>query len=122
MGQRDDAAVVTMATAAAFHEAIGPSAVEARVRALAVAVKNGLEEAVPGVVFHTPRSLQLSGGVVVFALPGGGHQEVFQAVYETHRLGCASMGGAFDGIRLSPHIYNAMEEVDVAVGAIAAYA
>ena len=35
MGQRDDAAVVSMATAVAFHVAIGPSSVEARVRALA---------------------------------------------------------------------------------------
>ncbi len=42
MGQRDDAAVVSMATAAAFHEAIGPAAVQARVHALASAVKEGL--------------------------------------------------------------------------------
>ena len=55
MGQRDDAAVVTMATAAAFHEAIGPAAIEMRVRELAAAVKEGLAESVEGVRFHTPK-------------------------------------------------------------------
>jgi selenocysteine lyase/cysteine desulfurase len=60
--------------------------------------------------------------VVVFSLPNGGHREVFEAVYEEHRLGCASMGGAFDGVRLSPHLYNTMEEVEAAVRAVAAHA
>jgi len=121
MGQRDDAAVVTMATAAAFHQAIGPAAVEARVRVLASAVKDGLAEAAPGVRFHTPLTPGLSAGVVVFALPGVAHREVFQGVYETHRLGCAAMGGDFDGIRLSPHIYNTLDDVAQAVEAVADY-
>ena len=122
LGQRDDAAVVTMATAAAFHDAIGPEAVQERVRALASAVKETLSERIPGVRFHTPAAATASGGVVVFALPGGDHRAVFQAVYETHRLGCASMGGAFDGIRIAPHIYNTMDEVEWAVDAVLAHA
>jgi len=121
MGQRDDAAVVSMATAAAFHEAIGPAVVQERVRDLASAVKQGLTEAIPGVRFHTPLAPTLSAGVVVFSLPGGAHREVFQGVYENYNLGCAAMGGEFDGIRLSPHIYNTRAEVGAAVAAIAAY-
>jgi selenocysteine lyase/cysteine desulfurase len=31
------------------------------------------------------------------------------------------MSGAFDGIRLSPHVYNTLDEVDRTVGALAAY-
>ena len=122
MGQRDDAAVVTMGTATAFHEAIGPAAIEARVNALASAVKERLAEAIPGVRFHTPGPSDLAGGVVVFAVPAGNHREVFEAMYETHNLGCASMGGAFDGIRLSPHLYNTLDEVDAAVEAGAYHA
>jgi len=121
LGQRDDGAVVTMATAAAFHEAIGPAAVENRVRALASAVKEALAETIPGIRFHTPRDPDLSAGVVVFALPGENHQEVFQGVYETHRLGCAAMGGDFNGIRISPHIYNTLDEVNAAVRAVVSY-
>ena len=122
LGQRDDAAVVTMATAAAFHEAIGPAAVEERVRALASAVKETLSERIPGVRFHTPIAPAESAGVVVFALPGADHRDVFQGVYETHQLGCAAMGGAFDGIRISPHIYNTLDEVEWAVDAVLAHA
>jgi len=122
LGQRDDGAVVAMATAAAFHEAIGPAAVERRVRALASAVKEELATVVPGIGFHTPRDPALSAGVVVFALPRGNHQEVFQGAYETHRLGCAAMGGDFNGIRISPHIYNTLDEVGTAIEAVSSYA
>jgi selenocysteine lyase/cysteine desulfurase len=121
MGQRDDAAVVSMATAASFHHAIGPAAVEARTRALATAVREKLVDAVPGVRFHTPAAPALNAGVLVAVLPGVDHREVFQGVYETHRLACAAMSGAFDGLRLSPHIYNIMGEVDRVVGALAEY-
>lgn len=122
LGQRDDAAVVTMATATAFHEAIGPSAVEARVRALASSLKRGLSEAIPGVGFHTPSSPESSAGVVVFSIPGATHRDVFQRVYDSHNLGCAAMGGAFDGIRLSPHLYNSLADVETAVNAVADFA
>ncbi len=93
-----------------------------RVRALASAVKETLSDRIPGVRFHTPAAPDSSGGVVVFALPGADHGAVFQGAYETHRLGCASMGGAFAGIRISPHIYNTMDEVEWAVDAILAHA
>ena len=63
-----------------------------------------------------------SGGVVVFALPSGGHRQLHEALYRDHSIGSAAMGGAFDGLRLSPHIYNTMAEVDRAVEAVASYA
>jgi len=122
LGQRDDAAVVTMATAAAFHEAIGPEAVEARVRALAAGVKSGLRERIPDVVFFTPPDALNSAGVVVFELPGRNHDDIYQGVYRSHRLGCAAMRGLFNGLRLSPHLYNTMDQVEVAVEAVAAHA
>ena len=120
LGQRDDAAVVSMATTAAFHEAIGPEVVEARVRALATAVMEALPLRLPFVRFHTPSEPSLRGGVVVFDLPGADRGTVYQGAYESHRLGCASMGGAFAGIRLSPHLYNTMSQVEIAVEALAA--
>jgi len=122
LGQRDDAAVVTMGTAAGFHQAIGPDAVEARVRALASALKTALADAIPEILFHTPAGPEMSLGVVVFAVPGKVHRDIFESVYRTHHLGCASMGGDFDGLRLSPHIYNSMAEVETAVEAVASHA
>lgn len=121
LGQRDDAAVVSMAVAAAFHEALGPAAVEARVRALATALMEGLSQEVPEIRFHTPRDPALRCGVVVVVLPNGNHREVFEAVYDSHGLAGAGMGGAFAGLRLSPHLYNTMDEVGQAVDAVASY-
>lgn len=121
MGQRDDAAVVSMATAAAFHEAIGPEAVEGRVRALAGAVRATLEERIPEVVFFTPEVEASRAGVVVFEIPGRDHDAIFEGVYQSHRLGCAAMHGLFSGLRLSPHVYNTMDQVDAAVEAVAAH-
>jgi len=122
MGQRDDAAVVSMATAAAFHQAIGPEAVEARVRALAEAVRNGLSERIPGVRIFTPESKAGSGGVVVFRLRGTDHDQLFQSLYARHGIGCAAMHGLFSGLRLSPHIYNTMAQVEEALEALVAHA
>jgi selenocysteine lyase/cysteine desulfurase len=121
LGQRDDAAVVTMATAAAFHEALGPSAIEARVRALATGLMDGLSDAIPGIRFHTPWEPTLRCGVVVSSLPDGNHGDVFEGAYESHGLAGASMGGAHAGFRLSPHLYNTMAEVEKAVEAVASY-
>jgi len=120
LGQRDDAAVVSMATTAAFHEAIGPEVVEARVRQLATAVMEAIPRRLPFARFHTPAEPSLRGGVVVFALPGADRGAVYQGAYESHRLGCASMGGAYAGIRISPHIYNTLDQVGMAVEALAA--
>ena len=104
-----------------LHQAIGPAAIEARVRALAGAVKERLRDRIPGVRFFTPWEEVSSAGVVVFELPGKDHDAIFDGVYRTHRLGCASMHGQFVGIRLSPHIYNTMDQVDLAVEAVAAH-
>jgi selenocysteine lyase/cysteine desulfurase len=121
MGQRDDAAVATMAVAAAFHESIGPGAVESRVRALAGAVREALMERIPKIAFFTPEEEESRGGVVVFAVPGQDHDAIFEGVYRTHRLGCAAMHGLFSGLRLSPHVYNTMDQVQTAVEAVAAH-
>lgn len=121
MGQRDDAAVVSMGPATAFHETIGPPSVEARVRALAGAVREGLASRIPGIRFFTPAVEACRGGVVVFEIPGADHDGIYQGVYETHRLGCAAMHGLFTGVRISPHIYNTMDQVELAVEAVAAH-
>jgi selenocysteine lyase/cysteine desulfurase len=121
MGQRDDAAVVSMGPAAAFHEGIGAAAVEARVRSLVRAVRMELANRLPEVRFFTPPDPVCSGGVVVFELPGADPDGIFQGVYETHRVGCAAMHGLFNGVRISAHIYNTMDQVEVIADAVAAH-
>ena len=119
LGQRDDARVAAMGPTVAFHERLGRANVQARVYALASAVREGLRDAVPNVVFHTPRERSSSAGVVVFRIPGLRSREAFQALYRDHGVGCAAMGGHFEGLRLSPHVYNTMEDVARVVDAVA---
>lgn len=122
LGQRDDAAVAAVGVAVDFHRTIGPSVVEGRIRQLAAAIQERISQRLPGTRFHTPRGEALSAGVVVFAPPGLEPRPTYQRLYEEHGVGCASTGGATAGIRLSPHIYNTLAEVEGVVEALAAMA
>ncbi len=118
LGQRDDAAVAAVATTVHFHEIIGKQRVAERIKELANALKTGLRERLPGTQFHTPSSEGLSGGVVVFLPPNSDASELFSALYEEHGVAGAAMGGAFTGVRLCPHIYNTMEDINSVIQAV----
>ncbi|MBO6574048.1 MAG: aminotransferase class V-fold PLP-dependent enzyme [Rhodothermales bacterium] len=118
LGQRDDACVAAMVTAAELHDRIGKERIEARVRELTEALIAGLQEAVPGISFSMPPSPRSRGGVVIFQLPGKDGREVFSRLYDEHGVAGAPTGG----IRLSPHIYNTLADVHHAVSAVAALA
>lgn len=119
LGQRDDAAVAAMGTAVGFHEAIGPDLIEERVRALETGMRTAVRERIPGVEFHTSDVPDCRAGVIVVRLPRGDHADVYRRLYEERRIGCALRGGEFEGIRLCPHIYNTMDEVERVADALA---
>lgn len=119
LGQRDDAAVSAVATAIEFHGTIGTDRIESRVRALASALKQQLHQRIPGVVIHTPMDPVLGdGGVVVFDLPGVDTREMYGTLYKAHGIAGAARSGDFPGIRLCPHIYNTMDDVERVVGVV----
>jgi isopenicillin-N epimerase len=120
LGQRDDAAVVSMGTTVLFHESVGVDRIEGRVRQLAATLKDTLEDRVPGVRFHTPREPELSAGVVVFDPSVPDVREAYSKLYAEHGVAGAPRGGEFSGLRLCPHIYNTLEEVGRVVEAVAA--
>ena len=122
LGQRDDAAVSAVATTVEFHETIGTERVEARIRELAAAMKQGVAERLPGTHFHTPDDSTLSAGVVVFLPPDLDPRGASGALYADHDIAGAGMGGAFSGIRLCPHIYNTLADVEAVVEAVASLA
>ncbi len=119
LGQRDDAAVSAVGTTVEFHEMIGTERVEARVRELAAAIKNGIAERLPGTVFNTPPDPALSAGVVVFVPPDFDSRAVSSALYNEHAIAGAGMGG---GLRLCPHVYNTLADVEKVVDTVAALA
>jgi isopenicillin-N epimerase len=114
LGQRDDACVSAMGTTVDFHNAIGPARIEARVYELASALKQGVKEM--GIPLVTPMAPELSGGVVILDVPRDKRRAVFNRLYDEFGIAGAPTGG----LRFSPHIYNTMEHIDRALGAIRA--
>ncbi len=115
LGQRDDAALTATGRGVDFHEKIGPDRVEARMRQVATAIKEGLTE-LPGVTLSTSMDPALSGGVVIFKPGDLDPRKVFAKLYDTYHVAGAGMG---PNVRLSPHIYNTLDEADRAVAAVA---
>jgi selenocysteine lyase/cysteine desulfurase len=114
LGQRDDAALAAVATAAEFHRAVGPARIEARVHELAGALKAGLKEV--GAELITPLDSALSAGVCVLRVPAGKGAEVYRKLYSEYGIAGASTGG----LRLCPHVYNTREHVERAVRGVKA--
>src|SRR5262245_29283429 len=113
LGQRDDAAVSAMGTTADFHNLIGRERIEARIRELAAALKEGVSK-IPGARLRTSAKPELSAGVCVIGFDGNDNQKIYEALYAKHGVAGAPTGG----VRLCPHIYNTIEEIDRAVSAL----
>jgi selenocysteine lyase/cysteine desulfurase len=113
LGQRDDAAVSAMGTTADFHNLIGRERIEARIRELAAALKEGVGK-VPGARLRTSAKQELSAGVCVIGFDGKDHQKIYGALYDKHGVAGAATGG----LRFCPHIYNTLEEIDRTVSAL----
>lgn len=115
LGQRDDAALTATGRGVDFHEKIGPDRVEARMRQVATAIKEGLS-GLSGVELSTSLDPSLSAGVVIFKPGDLDPRKVFAKLYETYHVAGAGMG---PNVRLSPHVYNTLDEADRAVAAVA---
>ena len=116
LGQRDDGAVSAVAAAVDFHRTIGLENVEARTTALASALKEGLAGN-NKIKLVTPMDPRLSGGVVISQMPGLDRTKIgalVSGLYEKYGIAGAATGG----LRLSPHVYNSMADVQLAIRAV----
>ncbi len=117
-GQRDDPRVVALEAAVDFANLIGMPRVEARMRELATHAKQELVK-IPQVQMKTNLEPELSGGVIKFRLKSRSTQEAYNQLWTHHRLAIAMTGsGDSEGLRLSPQIYNSLEEIDRVVAAV----
>ena len=116
LGQRDDGGVSAVATAVDFHRTIGADAIEARTTDLATALKQGLS-GLSKVKMVTPMDPRLSGGIVIAQMPHLDRPKMAALVKELYdKYGIA--GAATGGLRLSPHTYNSMDDVQLAIRAV----
>jgi len=112
LGQRDDARLMALGAAAEFLDAIGWERLQARVLELARRLKEELLEA--GARLVTPMDATLSAGVCVMEAPAAARQALVGEFYSRHGLAVAANGG----LRLCPHVYNTLEHLERAVGAV----
>jgi selenocysteine lyase/cysteine desulfurase len=121
MGQRDEPAIIGFGESLSFQTKIGRKVIEARSRSLAQGLMAGLSK-IDGVQLWTHPDPERSGAVVTFRPGNLNIPKLSDALYKNDRIGCATRTGSDrPGIRLSPHIYNTMAEVDRAVAAISKY-
>ncbi len=115
LGQRNEGVMAGFGAAIEFVEKLAIDRIEARVRVLAARLTAGLRE-IPGYRLVTPTAPGCSLGVVVGRFEGLDHQKLHDRLYHGHGVASAPTGG----LRLCPHIYNTMADVDRAVRAVAA--
>ena len=120
-GQRDEAALATLATAMKLQDDIGRTAIEKRSRELTLYLAKGLQ-AIDGVTLWTQPDAARMAAIIVFKPGNLDPTRFYRTLYEKERDVCASAGGPTrPGVRLSPHFYNTMEEMDRALAAVKKY-
>lgn len=111
MGTLDESRLAGLRAAVAFHEALGPERVLARIRELQARLRAGLSS-VPGLRFVTPDAPEVSSGMLSFEIAGVPPLEL------QRRLSAESVRtrviSEFDlgWMRLSTHVYNLPGELD----------
>ena len=114
LGQRNDASPVAIPSIIEFHGSIGKSNISKRVVQLNSYLKEQIRIKIPKAEFITPISPDLSAGIVIVNFPGKDPALVYQDLYTKYGIAAANVGG----IRLSPHIYNTLEDMNRIVDAL----
>lgn len=120
-GQRDDARLVAFAEAIRFRDAIGKAVIDARVRQLSQFLMGELRK-LEGVHVYTDPAPDRSANIVVFR-PGTLDPRRFAAALAEKDGVVATQRAGQDrpGLRVSPHVYNTMDEMERLVGGVKKY-
>jgi selenocysteine lyase/cysteine desulfurase len=118
LGQRNETTPFVLSDILDFHAMIGKKAIEQRVRKLNSYLKEQIQLKLPQATFVSPVAAEMSAGIVILNIPGKQPQDIYQKLYESYGIACAATGG----VRLSPHIYNTLEDMDRIVAALATLA
>jgi selenocysteine lyase/cysteine desulfurase len=116
-GQRDDASIAAVVESLKLQASIGRKVIEQRSRQLARAFMDGLR-AMPGVRLWTDPDPRRSAAIVIFQ-PGSADPRRVGTALAASGIVCTVRGGAQNpGLRLSPHFYNTMDDVERTLAAV----
>jgi isopenicillin-N epimerase len=120
-GQRDDAKLATFAEAVKFQNAVGRAAIDKRARFLVQHLIKELGK-LDGVRLWTHTDPARSGAIVIFQPGSLDPRRLNAALTEKDRFVVTARGGQDrPGLRLSPHFYNTLDEMDRFVGTLKRY-
>jgi selenocysteine lyase/cysteine desulfurase len=120
-GQRDEAALATLGAAVKLQDEIGRAVIEKRARQLATHLATQLQR-IDGVTLWTNPDPARSAAIIVFKPAALDPRRLVSTLYEKERIvGAAAGGTARPGVRLAPHFYNTMDEMDRTVAAVRKY-
>jgi selenocysteine lyase/cysteine desulfurase len=112
------APVLAVEDALAFHAAIGARNKEARLRWLARRWMDAVAD-VPGVRLYTPADARLHCALGAFGIDGVPAAEVVRRLMDEHRIfTVVRQVGEFEAVRVTPHLYTRLEDLDALVAAI----
>ena len=121
-GQRDDASIAAVAEALRFQGSIGRAVIETRALSLANHLITELGT-LNGVKMWTHTDPDRHAAIVIFQPGSLDPRKLVAALAEKEKIVVTGRSNAQDrpGIRLAPHFYNTMADVDRTVGAIKRY-
>ena len=121
-GQRDDASIAAVVEALKFQGGIGRSVIEQRVRQLAGHAMTELTK-LDGVQLWTDPAPDRSAAIVIFKPGALDPRKLGDALNQREKIVVTVRGAAGHnpGLRISPHFYNTMDEMDRFVGAVRTY-
>lgn len=118
VGTRSFAFEIGIDAAIDFHELIGSGRKEARLRLLRDYWVNQVKD-LPGVTIHTPLSADFSCAIATVSIAGLNPREIEAKLLKKYRIHCAAVKcGSLEGVRIAPHVYTSLKELDVLAAGI----
>lgn len=115
VGTMGESVLAGLGAAVAFHQAIGPAAIEARARSLSTQLDAMLRD-VPGVEVVSPRRPEFRSAMVSFRYAGRS-AEAMQGYLNRHLIRTRRISeDGLEYLRLSTHIYNFPRDLERVVG------
>ncbi|MBJ7313079.1 aminotransferase class V-fold PLP-dependent enzyme [Rugamonas sp. CCM 8940] len=118
VGTVPPAPILAIEDALAFHLAIGSARKEARLRHLSQYWMTRVRD-VPGVRLFTPRAAERSCAIAAFGIEGVAAQQVVRRLMDDYRIFTVLRTvGAEECVRVTPHLFTSIEQLDALVAAI----
>ena len=109
---------LTVANAIRFHHLVGSKRKEARLKYLKAYWTEKVRD-LPRLQVHTPWDLQRSSALALISIDGYTPDELVKALYDEHRIfTVARKNPAVTGVRITPHLFTRLEELDKLVDAL----